>query len=266
MDHYERMVCDGCTQPYEAFVSQKKGCLNVQVANSFNFGWERVDSDSLSYNNHTIMNRLESNDELAWVIQSTVQLENFQLIMTDVVKLLKSGIVIPNMSTLYNMAYAQVVTAVEAYLSGIFIHTVVNSPALLRKLVETDHELAKRPLVLKDIFTQWEGLQVDVANYLNDLIFHKLEKIKPMYKSVLGIEFGDVSWLFKAVVLRHDCVHRNGVDKSGNPTRITHSEVEDLIRKCASLLARIDQEAGSLVAELVNQDRAGARNLRSDPA
>jgi hypothetical protein len=246
--HYEQLLCDGCTKDYEAHVSEKNGALNVYVAGVFNLGWEQIDHAHFSYNNSAGSYDGDLDDELTWVIKSTVQLDNFQKIMTDVVALLRANIVIPNMSTLYNMAYAQVVTAVEAYLSGIFIHTVVNSNEHMRKLVETDPELAKRQFSLKEIFEQWEGLQLLVARYLQELIFHDLKKIKPMYKSVLDIDFGDISWLFKAVLLRHDCVHRNGVDKNGKHTGIGQEEIETLVRQCVVLIARLDKEVAEMQA------------------
>lgn len=63
-----------------------------------------------------------------------------------------------------------------------------------------------------------------------------------MYKEVLSIDLGEIPWLFKAVLLRHDCVHRNGVDKNGKPTGIDKSSIDTLIRQCAGLIARIDEE------------------------
>jgi hypothetical protein len=140
------------------------------------------------------------------------------------------------------MLYAQVVTAVEAYLSGIFIHTVINSEELIRKLVESDPELAKRQFSLKEIFTQWAELKILVARYLKDLIFHDIKKIKPMYQSVLGIDFGDVSWLFKAVLIRHDCVHRNDFDKDGNQNNIDKKEIIELVVSGTGLVSAIEEE------------------------
>lgn len=247
LDHYEQLACDSCSQVYEAHIIDKHGNVDVQVDGAFNLGWERIDPQRIT---EPAMQFDDWDDELTWVMRSTVQLENFQKIMTDVVQLLNAGITLPNMSTLYNMAFAQVVTAVEAYLSGIFIHTVVSSQMLMRKLIETDPELGNRPLALRNIFTEWEGLQLVVATYLHDLLFHKLDKVKPMYLSVLNIDFGEVGWLFRAVKLRHDCVHRNGVDKSGKPTGIGYPEIESLIRRCAVLIVKIDQEVGRMADKL----------------
>ncbi|WP_183143726.1 hypothetical protein [Pseudomonas cichorii] len=106
---------------------------------------------------------------------------------------------------------------------------------------ETDPELAKRQFSLKEIFTQWNGLKLLVAKYLKDLIFHDIKKIKPMYASVLNIDFGDVPWLFKAVMVRHDCVHRSGFDKEGNQHIILSEEIEEVVKQCTRLVARIEQ-------------------------
>lgn len=249
-DDYHQAICGGCSKDYDVQISSRNGELDVHVPGAFNLGWdtlnvyeaEQVDS-AIRYLEHELD---ESERELAWVIHSTKQLETFRAVMTDVVALLRAGVKIPNMSTLYNMMHAQVVTAVEAYLSGAFIHKVVNSNELMRKLVETNPELATRQFSLKEIFSRWEGLQLEIAKYLQELIFHNLDKVKPMYKSVLGIDLGEIPWLFKAVKLRHDCVHRNGVDKDGKPTGIDGDAIETLIRQCVSLISRIDQEVASI--------------------
>jgi hypothetical protein len=66
--------------------------------------------------------------------------------------------------------------------------------------------------------------------------------VKPMYASVLDIDFGDIGWLFKAVLIRHDCVHRNGVSKEGVPTGVDEPTIVELIKNCSSLVAEIDQQ------------------------
>lgn len=108
--------------------------------------------------------------------------------------------------------------------------------------MESDPDLAKRQFSLKEIFTQWAELKILVARYLKDLIFHDIKKIKPMYQTVLGIDFGDVSWLFKAVLIRHDCVHRNGFDKEGNQNEIDKKAIIDLVVNGTGLVSSIEEE------------------------
>jgi hypothetical protein len=63
-----------------------------------------------------------------------------------------------------------------------------------------------------------------------------------MYESVLGIDFGDVSWLFKAVLIRHDCVHRSGFDKDGNQNEINNEAIIKLIQNCTHLVSIIEED------------------------
>jgi plasmid replication initiation protein len=56
--------------------------------------------------------------------------------------------------------------------------------------------------------------------YLKDLTFHRLKKIKEMYKQVLDIDFENIGWFFKAIDVRHHCVHRD----SCNYMRMQHNK------------------------------------------
>ena len=226
-ESWETLFCDGCTKDFEAHIQSAIFETTVSVAGAVDLAWEVLP---------------EPCDFEVWEIESTTQLEMYKKVTKDIVALLSIDIPLETQSTLHNMAYAQVVTAVEAYLSGIFIHTVINSENLIRKLVESDPELAKRQFSLKEIFTQWAELKMLVARYLKDLIFHDVKKVKPMYQSVLGIDFGDVSWLFRAVLIRHDCVHRNGFDKEGKQNKIDKKAILELVVNCTGLISAIEEE------------------------
>jgi hypothetical protein len=71
-----------------------------------------------------------------------------------------------------------------------------------------------------------------------------------MYKSVLNIDFGDISWLFKAVLLRHDCVHRAGYDKEGKKADISVESIRELMDLCNSLTAKIDTSIVEMRSDL----------------
>lgn len=226
-EYWRILTCDGCFKDYEAHVISRMSETDVHIP-------ELVD---LMFD---VRDHVEQEDVVA-DIEGTHQLAIYKKVSADVISLLRYDHPIELKATLNNMLFAQVVTAIEAYLSSSFISTVVNSDALIRRLVETDPELAKRQFSLKEIFTQWEDLKFLVARYLKDLIFHDLKKVKPMYLSVLDIDFGDVSWLFKAIHIRHDCVHRNGFDKDGSQHQIESDAIIDLVKKCARLVSEIEE-------------------------
>ena len=101
------------------------------------------------------------------------------------------------------------------------------------------------PHSLRDLLGTYEKSGLTVATYLRDLIFHDLAKIKPMFKDVLGCDFGDISWLFEAVKIRHHCVHRAGQDKDGNKVDISKESIRNLANRSSNLVhaveTRIDQ-------------------------
>jgi hypothetical protein len=144
------------------------------------------------------------------------------------------------------MLHAHVVTSVEAYLSSTFIEKALSAEPFMRRLVENDPEFAKRKFTITEIFTKRESLKSDLSQYLKDLIFHDIAKVKAMYLSVLDIDFGEVRWLYEAVALRHHCVHRAGYDKDGNEVNLTKESIRKLIEQCETLI----QETESMIMSL----------------
>ncbi|MFA7318225.1 MAG: hypothetical protein WC029_11805 [Sulfuricella sp.] len=227
-EYWETIICDGCGKDYDTRIICTLSDTNISVPNVVDLAFDVHD--------------LFEQEDVVSEIESTRQLDVYRKVSTDIISLLRNPHSAEVQATLNNMLFAQVVTAMEAYLSSSFISTVVNDEALIRRLVETDPELAKRQFSLREIFTQWEELKHLVARHLKDLIFHELKKIKPMYLAVLDIDFGDVAWLFKAVIVRHDCVHRNGFDKAGNQQQIESDAIIELVKQCTHLVAEIEEQ------------------------
>lgn len=227
-EYWKTLICDGCGKDYDAHILCTLSDTDIRIPNIVDLNFD-------------VRDFFEEEDVIS-EIESTRQLDIYRKVSTDVVSLLRHPHPPEVQATLNNMLFAQVVTAVEAYLSSSFISTVIHDDALTRRLVETDPELARRQFSLKEIFTRWEDLKFLVARYLKDLIFHDLKKIKPMYLSVLDIDFGDVSWLFRAVLIRHNCVHRNGFDKDGNQQEIKDEAIIELVKQCTRLVSEIEEQ------------------------
>lgn len=181
-------------------------------------------------------------EELEWEIQSSEQLANFDSQLESASKVLDATFDVITQFHVLAMLQVHIVASMEHFLSSTFIYQVTNSDTLLKKLVETDPEFANRKFSLSEIFSESDKLKTTVATYLKSLIFHDLKKIKPMYKSVLSCDFGDVSWLFTSVLLRHDCAHRAGHDKEGNKISLTKEDIRALIERCRLLASSIDYQ------------------------
>ncbi|MBU1224126.1 MAG: hypothetical protein KKA22_01225 [Gammaproteobacteria bacterium] len=242
-EYWNTLTCDGCGKDYEAHISCTFSDTKVSIPETVDLNFDVID--------------LFEEEDVVSEIKSTRQLDIYRKVSTDVISLLRYSLPQEVKATLNNMLYAQVVTAIEAYLSSSFISTVINDDALIRRLIETDPELAKRQFSLREIFTQWEDLKFLVARYLKDLIFHDLKKIKPMYSAVLDIDFGNVAWLFRAVLIRHDCVHRNGFDKDGNQQEINNEAIIELVKQCTRLVSEIEERLIARKEALAREETIG---------
>ncbi len=210
--------CEECGENYE-----------VTIMNSFGGADVSVDGGSIDANfNGPYYD--EDDDENYWREEPSEQLRNLNRHLDSARELLKLDAGLSNVFSLNVMIYGHVVAATEGFLSSVFIKTTVGSEDLIRRLVETDPQFSEMKFSLSQLFEKRESIKDTVAGYLKQMIFHDLKKVKPMYKSVLGHDLGDIGWLFKAVSKRHDCVHRAGYDKDEKPLTFAQNEVAILIQ------------------------------------
>lgn len=197
----------------------------------------------------------EDREELEWYISispkdTLIGIFNTQL--KSISELLDVDVSEDARFSLLVMLHAHTVAALEAYLESNFIKKVTNSERLIRKLVETDPGFSTMSFTLKEIFEKQERLKLTVAEHLRKLIFHDLKKVKPMYRSVLACDFGDIGWLFKAVQVRHHCAHRAGYDKEGAKVEITLESIAELVKQSRALAHKIEIE--TFVSDLGDLD------------
>jgi len=165
--------------------------------------------------------------ELQWIIESNEHKEVFYK-QLDIVQDLKESIkVSPILNiSLNTMIYAHIVAAIEGYLSASFIHN--------------DPNLKKLKFDISDLLNKEDLIEQHVSKYLNDVIFHRIDKIRKMFKSVLDHDFGDIEWFGKAVSIRHDCVHRAGITKERESINIKDDEISELIDNAKNLVESLE--------------------------
>ncbi|MBD9630734.1 hypothetical protein [Pseudomonas sp. PDM19] len=207
--------------------------------------WEAAVEAYYEFCRNESFNDWDEQDELEWFISKSPKDSLFGIFnvqLKNISELLSVEVSDETRFSLLVMLHAHTVAALEAYLESNFIKKVTNSDTLIRRLVETDPTFSTMKFTLKEIFEKQERLKLTVAEHLKNLIFHDLKKIKPMYKSVLECDFGDIDWLFKAVQLRHHCAHRAGFDKEGIKVDITPESITSLVEKSRFLVNKIELE------------------------
>jgi hypothetical protein len=183
--------------------------------------------------------------ELEWYLHTKSPVGIFNSHAKNVRELLSVEVSNNAHFSLLVMLHGHVVASVEAYLASTFMQTVTESDYLIRRLVESDPVFSKTKFTLKEIYEKHENLKLTVAKYLKDLIFHELSKVKPMFKSVLNCDFGDIRWLFIAVETRHHCVHRAGLDKNGDRVDISFYTISQLLDDSSELVKVIEYSLGN---------------------
>ena len=113
---------------------------------------------------------------------------------------------------------------------------------LLRKFVETYKPFKDISMNLSDLYVKKESMPGFVKTTLRELLYHDLRKIKPIYRDALGIDLGDVSDLYKAVLVRHDLVHRNVKNHEGVEHTITEEMVRELQTKVKALMESVNNQ------------------------
>jgi hypothetical protein len=141
------------------------------------------------------------------------------------------------------LLYANVIAALEAYLSDFFQTAVDKHSELRRRFVETNPAYSKQKFSLSKVFEEYERIDVRVGEYLVSVLWHNLAVAKNMFADTLGIKFTDkLDGLFTAVLTRHDLVHRNGRKKEGGEHCITLDQVDELLKMSETLVDDIEAQ------------------------
>jgi hypothetical protein len=145
---------------------------------------------------------------------------------------------------LYRLLYANAVTLMETFLSDAITHIVLTDQTLKRKLIETTPKFAEAKLAKSDVFSWFERIDKEVADYLqNDITFHNIWIAEKLYKNVLGIRFPqDLTSLNKIIMTRHDIVHRNGKTVAGKPVNLSVDDVKNTIKVISDFVSHVEKQ------------------------
>lgn len=145
--------------------------------------------------------------------------------------------------TMLKMVFTNTITVLEAYLSEYFIGRVESEPHSLRKFVESNKDFKQKKISLSEIFNEKDNIENYTKEYLVDLLWHNIPKIKVLFQNTLGVDFPDNSEnLIKATHLRHDLVHRAGKTKEGQVINLTQEDVTSLIDEVVKLASHIEEK------------------------
>jgi hypothetical protein len=175
--------------------------------------------------------------------ESFRQEEAFRQSALNIERLLEVKVEAADRQCMLRLLYVNVITALETYLSDKFISSVNSDEKLLRKFVETTPEFKNQRLPLSDVFSARENIKQRVQGHLLEVVWHRLDKVEPMFHDTLGVMFpSDVRELHRAIIVRHDCVHRNGKTKDGEERVFNESDIKTLLTEAGKLVTWVESD------------------------
>jgi hypothetical protein len=142
--------------------------------------------------------------------------------------------------------FSHQVTALEAYLGDTLKNEVLRDRQAMQRLIEQDSDLKSQKFTLAEIAEDPKLIERKVREHLQGIMYHNLRKVDVLYG--IALEFRmlnlatDKDSLFAAILLRHDCVHRNGAHKDGQELKIfTKTFVQRTADSMRDLVQGIEQ-------------------------
>jgi len=150
----------------------------------------------------------------------------------------------PSDQTLARLLYANLITAMETYLSDTFKKAVVGKEAVKRKYVESHAPFKKDRIDMADIFKKFNSINSQIIDAIDTTLFHDIPRVQYLFRDVLDTHFEESSLdkLKAAVRIRHDIVHRNGKSIDGKSITISMNEVKALYDLINSSLSHLDKQ------------------------
>lgn len=130
-----------------------------------------------------------------------------------------------------SLVYSSVIGSLEAFLYEIAYFWIDTDPRALRNLVTQLPMFRQEKIALAELFERHAGIKDYVKGYLQNLVWHRWDKVAPIFKHALSVELPSTRDFQGPLLKRHDIVHRSGRDKSGLPVTVTAEEIGDLCLK-----------------------------------
>ncbi len=146
-------------------------------------------------------------------------------------------------SSMHRLLYANIIIAIEVYLSDTFKNEVTDNDSVTRRFVETTSFFKKQKTSMSEVYKNIDSIKNNVNGYLTKFLWHKLDKTKNIYENTFGIKFPEnMKTINKAIRIRHDIIHRNGKTKDGESHEIYETTVKDLIGESKNFVSSIEDE------------------------
>jgi hypothetical protein len=153
-----------------------------------------------------------------------------------------------------NLSFGSVITSLESFLWETVTYWVEYDALALANIVTKIPAFRDQPLKLGQIFEKRETLKNDIKAYLQNLVWHKWDKVAPLFRLGLEIDLPSLKQFDNALTKRHDIVHRSGFTKERELITVDVAEIEALCEQILSFAEDINAKLSSRAARLAFGD------------
>lgn len=154
------------------------------------------------------------------------------------------------------LVFSAAIGALETYLWETVQYWIDHDDKALRDFITKIPVFRDQMIKLGDIFEKQQGLKNLVKGHLQNLVWHRWDKVVPLFREGLGVQLPSMKRFDAALLKRHDIVHRSGHSADGVPTEMTVDEAREL---CATIEV-FAQEVDGLLANRADGDLSVGAN------
>ncbi|WP_230025818.1 hypothetical protein [Massilia sp. Bi118] len=132
------------------------------------------------------------------------------------------------MAQLPKLVFGAAISALEAYLWETMVYWVKRDRDVLKGIVTRMPDFKDQPMKLGDIFEEHNAIEARTLAYLQNLVWHRWDKVAQLFRFGLGVKLPGVGVFEQALSKRHDIVHRSGCGRDGNPVAVFEQDARDL--------------------------------------
>ena len=152
---------------------------------------------------------------------------------------------VDNQSYFNNLLYSNTVTALEVFLSDYLVSKIESNNDYLESFVNNYGKWKDKVYPNKSNLEGINDIRCKaVKEVRTNILFHNLSKVKFLYESIFTLRFRldgfpDFTQLDTAIYIRHDIVHRNGRDHTGNYCFITADDISELVSQVSDFASAV---------------------------
>lgn len=149
------------------------------------------------------------------------------------------------------MILSQYIATMEAYLTDTLLDVSDRYEEIKKSLVDKSNIFKGATIPLSSALFEYDAAERQFRGALQAVLYHNLERVSALYQVALHANIFDdaaaETKLKEAILIRHDCVHRNGQTKEGELREITSSYLREVAGAIESLVGSVEAARGKRI-------------------